>query len=240
MVADPRHALALRDARFGARELIAGREDQRNRPPRGGKENQLTGLGLVGLNGTGDGRGTKTNVQMVVNMLERFGVPSPPTISAEKRRGGDGDSDPAALSRPGDALTSRSRPLAMPGVCKAASCSRRPSWWPTATYTWWPRDPSRSAALTCAAAVLGAAKPRRRREDRGWSHRRTSVPMELGDGSRLTWVLRKRISPRRLDGRGDKRAVWTGDEPAVDGSAVVVRVPEVLGESDPLYPSSKI
>lgn len=39
------------------------------------RENQLTGLGLViGLNGTGDGRGSQANIQMVANMLERFGL----------------------------------------------------------------------------------------------------------------------------------------------------------------------
>jgi len=39
------------------------------------RENQLTGLGLVvGLEGTGDGTGSRANVQMVANMLQRFGV----------------------------------------------------------------------------------------------------------------------------------------------------------------------
>jgi len=42
----------------------------------GVRDNQLVGLGLVvGLAGTGDGRGTLANVQMVANMLANFGVP---------------------------------------------------------------------------------------------------------------------------------------------------------------------
>lgn len=41
----------------------------------GVRDNQLYGLGLViGLEGTGDGRGSQANVQMVANMLERFGI----------------------------------------------------------------------------------------------------------------------------------------------------------------------
>ena len=47
------------------------------------RDNQLTGLGLVvGLAGTGDGRGSQANVQMVANMLERFGL----TVSPEDLR----------------------------------------------------------------------------------------------------------------------------------------------------------
>ncbi|MFS8525112.1 MAG: flagellar basal body P-ring protein FlgI, partial [Limnochordales bacterium] len=41
----------------------------------GVRDNQLFGMGLViGLEGTGDGRGSQANVQMVANMLERFGL----------------------------------------------------------------------------------------------------------------------------------------------------------------------
>src|SRR5690606_24709240 len=41
----------------------------------GVRDNQLFGMGLViGLEGTGDGRGSQANVQMVANMLERFGI----------------------------------------------------------------------------------------------------------------------------------------------------------------------
>lgn len=49
----------------------------------GVRDNQLYGLGLViGLNGTGDGSGTLANVQMIANMLERFGI----TVSADDLR----------------------------------------------------------------------------------------------------------------------------------------------------------
>ncbi len=49
----------------------------------GVRDNQLYGLGLViGLEGTGDGGGAKANVQMIANMLEKFGV----TVSAEDLR----------------------------------------------------------------------------------------------------------------------------------------------------------
>ncbi|OUN01052.1 MAG: hypothetical protein BAA04_07630 [Firmicutes bacterium ZCTH02-B6] len=41
----------------------------------GVRDNQLYGMGLViGLEGTGDGRGSQASVQMVANMLERFGI----------------------------------------------------------------------------------------------------------------------------------------------------------------------
>jgi len=41
----------------------------------GVRDNQLIGLGLVvGLNGTGDGPGSQANVQMISNMLQRFGI----------------------------------------------------------------------------------------------------------------------------------------------------------------------
>lgn len=46
----------------------------------GVRANQLYGLGLVvGLNGTGDGSGSLANLQMVANMLEKFGI----TVSAD-------------------------------------------------------------------------------------------------------------------------------------------------------------
>ncbi|MGI6038572.1 MAG: flagellar basal body P-ring protein FlgI [Limnochordia bacterium] len=49
----------------------------------GVRDNQLVGLGLVvGLNGTGDGRGAVANIQMVVNMLENFGI----TVDADQLR----------------------------------------------------------------------------------------------------------------------------------------------------------
>lgn len=42
---------------------------------KGARQNQLVGYGLVvGLNGTGDGTGTKFTVQSLVNMMERLGI----------------------------------------------------------------------------------------------------------------------------------------------------------------------
>lgn len=41
----------------------------------GVRDNQIFGLGLVvGLQGTGDGSGSRANVQMIANMLENFGI----------------------------------------------------------------------------------------------------------------------------------------------------------------------
>ncbi len=41
----------------------------------GDRENQIFGLGLVvGLQGTGDGSGSRANIQMIANMLEGFGI----------------------------------------------------------------------------------------------------------------------------------------------------------------------
>ena len=45
----------------------------------GDRDNQIFGLGLVvGLQGTGDGSGSRANIQMIANMLEGFGI----TVSA--------------------------------------------------------------------------------------------------------------------------------------------------------------
>lgn len=49
----------------------------------GDRDNQIFGLGLiVGLQGTGDGSGSKANIQMIANMLEGFGI----TVSANDLR----------------------------------------------------------------------------------------------------------------------------------------------------------
>lgn len=49
----------------------------------GARDNQLYGLGLVsGLSGSGDGTGTIASIQMIANMLEKFGI----TVDAEDLR----------------------------------------------------------------------------------------------------------------------------------------------------------
>ena len=49
----------------------------------GVRDNQIYGLGLVvGLQGTGDGAGSRANLQMIANMLENFGI----TVSASDLR----------------------------------------------------------------------------------------------------------------------------------------------------------
>ena len=49
----------------------------------GDRDNQIFGLGLiVGLQGTGDGSGSRANIQMIANMLEGFGI----TVSANDLR----------------------------------------------------------------------------------------------------------------------------------------------------------
>jgi flagellar P-ring protein precursor FlgI len=49
----------------------------------GVRDNQVYGLGLVvGLQGTGDGSGSRANVQMIANMLENFGI----SVSADDLR----------------------------------------------------------------------------------------------------------------------------------------------------------
>lgn len=49
----------------------------------GDRDNQIYGLGLVvGLQGTGDGAGSRANIQMIANMLEGFGI----TVSANDLR----------------------------------------------------------------------------------------------------------------------------------------------------------
>ncbi len=49
----------------------------------GDRDNQIYGLGLiVGLQGTGDGSGSRANIQMIANMLEGFGI----TVSADDLR----------------------------------------------------------------------------------------------------------------------------------------------------------
>lgn len=49
----------------------------------GVRDNQIYGLGLVvGLQGTGDGSGSRANIQMIANMLENFGI----TVSPDDLR----------------------------------------------------------------------------------------------------------------------------------------------------------
>ena len=72
----------------------------------GVRDNQLYGMGLViGLEGTGDGRGSQANVQMVANMLERFGI----TVDREALRLRNVaavmvTADLPAFARPGDRI----------------------------------------------------------------------------------------------------------------------------------------
>ena len=72
----------------------------------GVRENQLYGLGLVvGLEGTGDGRSSQANVQMVANMLERFGI----TVNRDELRLRNVaavmvTADLPAFARPGDRI----------------------------------------------------------------------------------------------------------------------------------------
>ncbi|MBO8142169.1 MAG: flagellar basal body P-ring protein FlgI [Firmicutes bacterium] len=72
----------------------------------GVRDNQLYGMGLViGLEGTGDGRGSQANVQMVANMLERFGI----TVDRESLRLRNAaavmvTADLPAFVRPGDRI----------------------------------------------------------------------------------------------------------------------------------------
>ena len=70
------------------------------------RENQLTGLGLVvGLEGTGDGRGSLANVQMVANMLARFGVGiSPDDLRLRNAAAVMVTATLPAFSRPGDRI----------------------------------------------------------------------------------------------------------------------------------------
>lgn len=201
----------------------------------GVRENQLTGLGLVvGLDGTGDGRGTQANVQMVANMLERFGI----TLSANDLRlrnvaavmvtatlppfARPGDQIDVTVSSFGDAKSLQGGFLLQTPLMAADGDVYVVAQGPVSIGGFNVR--SGGAAVQRNHAVVGRIV--------GGGIVEQSVPMRLGSGGRLTWVLREadfttaaRVAAAVNERFGDGTAL------AVDGSTVVVDVPEVLWEN---------
>lgn len=196
------------------------------------RDNQLTGLGLVvGLNGTGDGRGSQANIQMVVNMLARFGV----TVSADDMRlrnaaavmvtatlppfARPGDAIDVTVSSFGDARSLQGGFLLQTPLMAANGQVYAVAQGPVSIGGFNVRSGGSSVQQNhpVVGIVANGAIVER------------AVPVELGDGEMLTWVLRNpdfttatRMAEAINERFGSDTAV------AVDQSAVRVRVPAAL------------
>lgn len=201
------------------------------------RDNQLTGLGLVvGLNGTGDGRGSEANVQMVVNMLERFGV----SVSADdlRLRNAAAVMVTATLppfARPGDALDVTVSSFGDARSLQGGFLLQTPLMAANGQVYAVAQGPVSIGGFNVRSGGSSVQQnhPVVGRVANGAIVER-AVPVELGDGTSLTWVLRNpdfttaaRMAEAINERFGPETAV------ALDGSAVVVRVPEAL-QSNPI------
>lgn len=197
------------------------------------RDNQLTGLGLVvGLDGTGDGRGTQANVQMVANMLERFGV----TVSASDLRlrnvaavmvtatlppfAQPGDTVDVTVSSFGDARSLQGGFLLQTPLSGADGQVYVVAQGPVSIGGFNVRSSGGSQTQRNHAVVGRVA---------GGGIVEQAVPVQLDEGGTLTWVLRQpdfttaqRVAHAITERFGD------GVAQAVDGSSIVVKVPEPL------------
>lgn len=196
------------------------------------RDNQLTGLGLVvGLDGTGDSRNSVANVQMVANMLERFGV----TISAEDLRLRNvaavmvtatlpafvrpGDRIDVTVSSFGDARSLQGGFLLQTPLSAANGEVYAVAQGPVSIGGFNVR--TYSSTVQRNHAVVGMIS--------GGAIVEQSVPISLGVDGWLTWVLQEpdfstasRIAEAINERFGD------GTAQALDRSAIQVRVPEPL------------
>lgn len=201
------------------------------------RDNQLTGLGLVvGLAGTGDGRGSQANVQMVANMLERFGL----TVSPEDLRlrnvaavmvtatlpafARPGDQIDVTVSSFGDARSLQGGYLLQTPLLAANGEVYAVAQGPVSIGGFNVRRGGSSVQQnhTAVGMIAGGAVVER------------AVPVELSDGETLRWVLREadfttahRVAEAINERFGDQLAR------AVDQSLVEVRIPDAL-RSNPI------
>ncbi len=201
------------------------------------RDNQLSGLGLViGLNGTGDGRGAQANVQMVANMLERFGI----TVSAHDLRlrnvaavmvtatlpafAREGDVIDVTVSSFGDARSLQGGFLLQTPLTAANGDVYAVAQGPVSIG---------GLNVRSGGARVQENHPVVGRVANGAIVER-SVPINLAEGGTLTWVLREPdfATAARV---ADAINALTGEEVAraVDQSAITVRVPEAM-RSDPI------
>lgn len=198
----------------------------------GVRENQLTGLGLViGLNGTGDGRGSQANVQMVANMLERFGITVSPndlrlrnvaavmvtaTLPAFVR---PGDRIDVSVSSFGDARSLQGGFLLQTPLTAANGDVYAVAQGPVSIGGFNVRGGASRVQQnhTVVGHIANGAIVEQ------------EVPMELTDGNQLTWVLRQPdFSTAARVAAAINEAVGSDLATAVDQSAIVVELPEVL------------
>lgn len=196
------------------------------------RENQLTGLGLViGLDGSGDGRGTVANIQMVANMLERFGI----TVEASDLRLRNVaavmvTATLPAFSRPGDRLDVTVSSFGDARSLQGGFLLQTPLTAANGDVYVVAQGPVSIGGFN----VRGGAGAVQRNHvvvghvaNGGIVER--SVPIQLVAGDQLTWILREpdfqtasRVAQAINSAVGDPVAV------ALDQSAIVVRLPDVL------------
>ncbi len=196
------------------------------------RDNQLTGLGLVvGLDGTGDSRTSVASMQMVANMLERFGL----TVTDDQLRlrnvaavmvtatlpafARPGDRIDATVSSIGDARSLQGGYLLMTPLVAANGEVYAVAEGPVSIGGFNVR--SGSASVQRNHPVVGMVT--------GGAIVERTVPITLGEDGLLTWVLQdsdfstaNRVAEAINERFGDGTAI------ALDGSAVQVRIPEVL------------
>ena len=205
------------------------------------RDNQLTGLGLVvGLSGTGDGRGSQANLQMVANMLaalrpRRERQRSPPA----QRRGGDGDRDTSRVfARPGDQLDVTVSSFGDARSLQGGFLLQTPLLAANGEVYAVAQGPvsiggfnvrSGSSSVQQNHAVVGRVPNGAIVEQ--------AVPVELGDGEHLTWILRNpdfTTASRVADAINERFGAETAN--AIDQSAVVSSCPRrTPGEPDSFY-----
>lgn len=208
------------------------------------RDNQLTGLGLVvGLNGTGDGTGSRANIQMVANMLERFGI----SVDADDLR----LRNAAAVM-----VTATLPPFVRPGdridVTVSSFGDARSLQGGFLLQTPLTAADGEVYAVAQGAVSIGGFNVR---GGRGASVQQNhpvvgsvangaiverSVPISLGHDGILTWVLHEAdfSTAARLAEAVNER-FGPGSAQALDGSAVAVLVPDVLA-GDPIAFASMV
>ena len=196
------------------------------------RDNQLTGLGLVvGLDGTGDSRSSVASVQMVANMLERFGL----TVTDDELRlrnvaavmvtatlpafARPGDRIDATVSSIGDARSLQGGYLLMTPLVAANGEVYAVAEGPVSIGGFNVR--AGSASVQRNHPVVGTIP--------GGAIVERTVPISLGEDGWLTWVLQdpdfstaNRVAEAINERFGEGTAI------ALDRSAVQVRIPDAL------------
>lgn len=196
------------------------------------RDNHLTGLGLVvGLDGTGDSRTSVTSVQMVANMLERFGL----TVNDDQLRLRNVaavmvTATLPAFARPGDRIDVTVSSVGDARSLQGGYLLITPLMAPNGEVYAVAEGPVSIGGFNVRAGgssvqrnhpVVGTIT--------GGAIVERSVPISLGEDGWLTWVLQDPdFSTANRVAEAINERFGEGTATALDRSAVQVRIPEVL------------